>query len=692
MLPRCLHAPQVLVLFAFIASLAHGQQVQTAQAAPVLVADGLGKGTVALDGQWQFHLGDDQAWAAPGFDDSHWEQLTADKPWGLQGHHSYAGPAWYRRHIHLSAGPIEPSSLAILLPAVEDSYEVYWNGRLAGTYGRVPPHPVWYLGLQPRTFGLGPARSGVLAVRVWKAPFISFDSGNQGGFYSPPLLGGPQGAGQALSALDYAWLRSQQFAFGLNSLYGLVAMLGLIAWLRDRSQWLIFWMVCFALTPPLNLMLHTLRLPIPFTFAMGIYQPIYTLADVSLWFLLLWLLDLRDDAKLVRLAYILAVVESTESILDGIATFYLAVPNPLPVQITDGILTGVLTVIEFFPFYLIAFAVMRRRHLDPARWLVALFAFLTQTIYVGGTALTQGSRFTHWTLGDKINAPLFTVLGNPINAQTLTGTLLLVAIVYAVYRFSSEERRRQSALEQEFRNARELQQVLIPDSQPSVPGFLLTSAYKPALEVGGDFFQIIPLEGASAGSTLIILGDVSGKGLKAAMAVSLIVGSIRTLAESASSPAEILAGLNRRLHGRLQGGFATAIALRLDSDGRCAIATAGHPAPFLNGLEIDLPGALPLGLGASTSYEQASILIAARDQLSLYTDGLLEARSPSGELFSFARLKNLFAASPTAAQAAEAAVQFGQDDDITVLTLTRLAAGEASSTLSTAPELVPARA
>jgi len=138
----------------------------------------------------------------------------------------------------------------------------------------------------------------------------------------------------------------------------------------------------------------------------------------------------------------------------------------------------------------------------------------------------------------------------------------------------------------------------VPEALPSMPGFTLTSAYRPAQEVGGDFFQIIPLEG---GSTLVILGDVSGKGLKAAMAVSLIVGAARTVAEFSTSPAEILAGLNRRLYGRLQGGFATCVAMRLDADGSCTIASAGHPSPFLNNAELNLPGALPLGLLAASA-------------------------------------------------------------------------------------------
>jgi serine phosphatase RsbU (regulator of sigma subunit) len=356
----------------------------------------------------------------------------------------------------------------------------------------------------------------------------------------------------------------------------------------------------------------------------------------------------------------------------------------VPIEIADGIFTAIFTLLEAFALVLVAYAVFRRRHLDAARWLVAFFAFLTDMISVVRIASQQGQRFTHWTIAAKIAAPLFTINGNPITATNISQVLLLVSIVYAVYRYLVDERRRQSAIEQEFRNARELQQVLVPETLPSLPGFSVTSAYRPAQQVGGDFFQIIPLEG---GSTLVILGDVSGKGLKAAMAVSMIVGAARMMAEFTTSPAEILAGLNRRLYGRLQGGFATCIALRLDPDGNCAISSAGHPAPFLNKQEMSLPGALPLGLQPIADYEETTVRLGPGDHFALYTDGLLEARSHSGELYGFERLETLFATRPNAERATEAAVNFGQDDDITVLTLTRLETGEKATTLLVVPTL-----
>jgi hypothetical protein len=346
------------------------------------------------------------------------------------------------------------------------------------------------------------------------------------------------------------------------------------------------------------------------------------------------------------------------------------------VQVGDAVLTAVYFVVAALPLFLVACAITQRRRLDSARWLVAIAAFVSGMVQVVQGIAPQGERFTHWTLADRIAAPLLTFHGNPLSLPTVTGTLLLMAIVYAVYRSSMEHRRRQNALEQELLSARELQQVLIPDTLPAMPGYVVTSAYRPAQEVGGDFFQLIPLD---EGATLVVLGDVSGKGLKAAMAVSLIVGLIRSLAEGPGTasarvgPGRLLGEMNRRLCGRFQGGFTTCIALHLLPEGRCTLASAGHPAPCVNGREVALAGSLPLGLTLGAEYEEVGIELQVGDYLAVYTDGLPEARSVSGELYGFDRLDKLFAMRPSAGEAAEAAVQFGQDDDITVVTLTHVA-------------------
>jgi serine phosphatase RsbU (regulator of sigma subunit) len=126
---------------------------------------------------------------------------------------------------------------------------------------------------------------------------------------------------------------------------------------------------------------------------------------------------------------------------------------------------------------------------------------------------------------------------------------------------------------------------------------------------------------------------------------------------------------NRLLHGRLPDGFTTCLVLLLEPNGACTPANAGHLPPFLHDKEIPLPPALPLGLIPQAEFETASLAVASGQRLTLYTDGLPEARNGSGDLYGFSRIAALLASQPNAAQIAVAAQNFGQDDDITVLTL-----------------------
>jgi hypothetical protein len=678
MLPRCSRFA-FFVLAAFFAlstpaSQADQKSLGAAPTASLLVLDGLGKGAAPLDGPWQFHPGDDPAWAAPSFDDFFWRQIDADKPWGLQGFVGYTGFAWYRRHISLSTAPGVSPNVVLLIPAIDDVYEVYWNGVLVGHSGQMPPHWIAYAGVPAQIYGLGQARSGVLAVRVWKVPLLSNDAGTAGGFESLPSMGSPDAIAAAKGNRDFQWLRRQQFSFALTSLYSLVALLGVFAWIRDRKEWVLFWTTMYTIALVAEHFLGGVRLHASFAILTFLSQIEISIREMSLWFLLLWLLQLQDNRKLVVLVRKAALISVTASALDGVLLFlYPAILSAGKLQLLDAILTPLMIFFEALPLLLVGYAFLRRKPLDSARWVVAAFAFSNGMIYFVQNIAAQGVRFTHWTLGDKLGAPLFTFADNPITLTLLFRTLLFFSILYAVIRFSMEHRRRTVALEQEYQSARELQRVLVPSSLPIIPGFTLTSAYRPAQEVGGDFFQIIPLEG---GSTLVVLGDVSGKGLMAAMAVSLIVGAVRALADDYPSPARLLTQLNRRLCGRLQGGFATCVILRVEASCECTVSSAGHPAPFLNHRELELPGALPLGISPMADYEESTFRVEIGDRFSLYTDGLLEARNQAGELYSFARLERLFATQPSAAQATQAAVNFGQDDDITVLTLTRLAVVE----------------
>ena len=144
------------------------------------------------------------------------------------------------------------------------------------------------------------------------------------------------------------------------------------------------------------------------------------------------------------------------------------------------------------------------------------------------------------------------------------------------------------------------------------------------------------------------------------MNVALIVRTLRTLAEFDSDPAMVLTGLNRRLVGLLQGGFATGVVLRLGPSGDCTLASAGHLPPFLNAGELTMEPSLPLGIVAEADYLNQYIVLNDDDRVTLYTDGVLEACNSAGELYGFERVAALLAERPDAESVADAARAFGQ--------------------------------
>jgi hypothetical protein len=238
-------------------------------------------------------------------------------------------------------------------------------------------------------------------------------------------------------------------------------------------------------------------------------------------------------------------------------------------------------------------------------------------------------------------------------------------------RVHAEMSRQQTLLEGELAAAREVQQVILPERAEAVPGFNVESVYQPARQVGGDFFQVLP---AGQGGLLVVVGDVAGKGLPAAMLVSVLIGAIRGVAEYTKDPVEILGRLNERLIGRTQGGFSTALAAIIAADGSVAIANAGHLSPYLDGQEVELQGALPLGVVKDATYQVTHFHLPRGSRLTFYSDGVIEAQNAKGELFGFERGKAI--STQPAAAIVEAAKKFGQEDDITVVTIERLRAGE----------------
>jgi serine phosphatase RsbU (regulator of sigma subunit) len=195
------------------------------------------------------------------------------------------------------------------------------------------------------------------------------------------------------------------------------------------------------------------------------------------------------------------------------------------------------------------------------------------------------------------------------------------------------------------------------------------SIYNPANEVGGDFFHV---EGTPEGGLLVVIGDVAGKGLKAAMNVSMLMGALRRTPER--SPGKILESLNRVLVD--SDSFTTCQAAYFSPNGELLMANAGHLPPYLNTQEVPIPGGLPLGVLGEPAYDEIRLYLHPGDRLLLMSDGVVEARHSTGELFGFDRVHNL--SNQSAFYIADAAKAFGQEDDITVLTVRRMVAAVAA--------------
>jgi len=305
----------------------------------------------------------------------------------------------------------------------------------------------------------------------------------------------------------------------------------------------------------------------------------------------------------------------------------------------------------------------RRGNIDAK---LLLFPYLISVVF--GSLDNLGHSLVDFNVphgGDLISSQLilftepFRVNFNDVgNLVSLVGLLAVLVLRFA--QTSREQQRLASALQA----AHDIQHRLVPVDIPSLGGLQTSIVYLAAEEVGGDFCQVLP---RPDGSILVAIGDVSGKGLQAAMLGTVAVGALRAMTNENVSPALVLERLNKVLLRTENSGFITCLCLVLDDAGEVTLANAGHLSPYLNGQEVAVAAGLPLGIALDLEYEQSSFQLPAKARLTLLSDGVVEARSHSGELFGFDRTSQI-SQLPASAIAAKAHA-FGQEDDITIITL-----------------------
>jgi hypothetical protein len=609
---------------------------------------------VSVSPDWLFAAGDNPAWASSAFDDSAWRIISTGKPLAESGILNLPY-VWYRIHIHLRPGT---QNLMVGITNVSGFYEVYANGVLLGgnrnTWERrlssqsalvaysVPDSLV--AGRDDLLLALRCANSWGTATAITRSTPLSPNSVYLLSQKSAPIFTSYVASHNAgPSAL----------LGGLALLVGLIA-LALYLVMRSQQEYLAI-AICLIAASIVAAMLVWFRLSylsFPMFFVQFVVLAVEMVALIEFVRLVLhlprsrWLLALE---AITFLAFTISPLHEGGFISDPVFIAGFIVPVAilklvLPLLLVRGWLRGNREARLLLPAILLGCF---------ADYWTFLRSILT---YAHFNALLSYLPFA---------VPFGTY---QIDFYRVGDFAFYVAILIFLIQRTVRIARERTLAAAELEAARTVQQILIPEQIPTIPGFVLHSVYKPAGQVGGDFFQILPLDG---GGMLLVIGDVSGKGLPAAMTVSLLVGTVRTLAHYTQSPGEILAAMNQRMLTRSAGGFTTCLVLRADKDGTLTIANAGHLAPYISGKELVLNNGLPLGLSAATTYAEITLQLSPSQQLTLLTDGVVEARGNAGALFGFERAAAISAQS--ADQIAKTAELFGQDDDITVLTLARTA-------------------
>ncbi len=639
----------------------------------------LGQSAVPLFGPWKFTVGDSPVdpathqplWAEPGFDDSKWDNVDLTPKegstdptlglagyvpgWTAKGHPGYWGYGWYRIRVHVDAQPGQ--KLALAGPAnIDDIYQVFANGTLLGGFGDFSAKPPIAYYTQPMMFPLPrDAQSLVLAFRVWMEPNTLVQTPEPGGFHFAPVFGDATAVTAGYQSQWLSTFRTYAFATLEAAVYLLLALGAFSLTFFDRSDRVYLWMGAVFLATTGEAIIVILAV---WTTVIGIVK-CAVITDICLlpvvhagWVMVWWMwFGLRRPAWLPRAAVGMALLLAVSNVL-GEELWFTVIPHP--VSAAFHVVSLVVRLSFMVVLLWIVYQGIRLHGVEG--WLALLPVVLFGIARFNVDLQVLGLHLYWFPFGIQLGLFDFS---NLLLAVVLTA-LLLRRLVFSL------RRQRQMALD--VKQAQEVQQVILPQARMRLQRLEIESEYRPALEVGGDFFQIIP--DAADGSVLIVAGDVAGKGLKAGMLVALLVGAIRTTIDWSTEPLTVLKSLNKRLLGR-GDAQATCLALRIETDGTATLANAGHLPPYLNGEPLAIRGALPLGITESAEFSVMRFQLKDEDKLVLTSDGIAEARDTAGQLFGFERLADLLRASHTAAEVACAAQKFGQNDDISVIAVRR---------------------
>jgi hypothetical protein len=612
-----------------------------------------GQGVLTIDTQQcVWHPGDDPAWSSPNLDESGWRPYSEWKP--ASGQPLF----WVRCHVDISTlKQLEHPAIQVKL---HSSYQIYFNGSLIGNSGN----------LSNGNFTLDGVRAYPISASLLSTPTASISLRRRyRDLTSVPfatlsmlltrleLFAGDEPILDALRAQTIMRRESQYLAiaicYGIIGIFGVI-LLGLFSFERSRLELLYLGVACISMVVVREMMFCNARLlDYPFSLCLKVevlYQVFFLPAQLLFFFSLT-----RRRVPLTFWILLAATIlflspEALDALMVNLQSTWLDSQHRMLLRTLTLASSLGICLAPFFAFWPFARIIRRMR---PLAGLCIVFG-VANVVYYAALLTEQRlpgipNLYANWIL--------------PINASrgfVVSG--VLGAILLLLVREQRQIALDRAVLAGEMQAASEIQRMLAPSKFETAPGLHVEVAFHPMREVGGDFYLCRALPD---GRQRILLGDVSGKGAAAAMAAAVLIGAAQR--HDGDSPATLLAHLNHVLVDMRLGGFATCLCTDIAADGAVTIANAGHLPPYCGGEELKTDSALPLGVAADATYIESSFALSPVDMLTFLSDGVVEAQSPAGELFGFERTRSI--SGQTAEEIAATAKRFGQQDDITVLTL-----------------------
>jgi len=600
---------------------------------------------------------DNPAFARPDYDDSKWLRTDDKRPIHELLPRSQPEVIWQRIHVKVSPGG---TGLGLEAFNVADAFELYVNGQKVLESGRFTPF-VRYTTDAPQVVRIPDAQIAtgnlVIAIRERTKP-TWWEQSSDIAFFADMLILGQETALADHVVLGVIYVNALYWGVALMGVGVCVVALALFTTQRQRKEylWLALQGGVLVIALPIAMVQSLRTIPVGLTYLNPL---LYRLTD----FFTILMMFAFVRRKLRGWLRVYVVVCCLSTVAMGWANLYgLTLPSYIRILL-------------FLPFFAIfAFIVpfvlithLRRGNRGEVVLLIPVISWSLYSIFFGTLSVMfaiPDLQKTATHLAQEVDS--LAIGPFPINLGMVTTAIGYISLAIIIVQRATRTSRQETLLEGEMAAARQIQQIIQPEQIESIPGFSIECVYQPAQQVGGDFFQVLP---AGEGGLLLVLGDVAGKGLPAAMLVSVLVGATRATAEYTHVPAELLASLNERMIGRSKGGFSTALSAYIAADGTGTIANAGHLSPYLDGEEIALPGALPLGIVSGASYETIQFRLSPGSRLTFYSDGVIEAQNEKGQLFGFDRGQEI--STQSAEAIVEAAKRFGQSDDITVVAIAR---------------------